>query len=204
MTFFHRDLNKEQLLGKFLDSIYPQINIEVERNNNIDLQHKGVDLIYKEKENIFIDEKAQLDYLNSNLPTFTFELSYLKNEEYRLGWLFDESKLTTHYFLITGIYAKNINDLTQGFIKCIITSVNRSLLIKHLNSKGLTYTVLYNYEKQIRSSFTKNKKHLIKELNSKTEGILFYSPQLSEKPINLQLKLNYLIEIGVAKRIYPI
>ncbi|WP_299113127.1 hypothetical protein [uncultured Winogradskyella sp.] len=204
MSHFKRDLNKEQLLGEYLDTVYQSLNLHFERNEDLNLQHRGVDLLYPEKEGIFIDEKAQLDYLNKSLPTFTFELSYLKNGEQKLGWLLDESKLTTHYFLITGIYVMHKTDLSKGFKKCIITSVNCKKLLNHLELKNLSKKRLLQYDADLRDFEDKKLKNEIDELCPKTEGLLYFSPHLSEQPINLQLRLKYLIEIGVAKHIYPL
>ncbi|MBI9040273.1 hypothetical protein [Lutibacter sp.] len=204
MSFFKRDLNKEQVLGKYLDEIYLELNLYLIRINDLDLQHRGVDLIYEKNDTKFyIDEKAQLDYVNSDLPTFTFELSYLKNNYNKLGWLIDDDKITTHYFLITGIYANDEKDLSKGISKCKITSVDRKKLIDYLNSIGLTQEKLFNYQTEIRASNKKLKKTAIAELNDKTQGCLFYSNHLKEEPINLQLRLKFLIEKNIAKTIYP-
>lgn len=203
MSHFQRDLNKEKLLGKFLDTIYSTLNIKFERVEDINLQHRGVDLIYPENNAVFIDEKAQLDYLNKSLPTFTFELSYLKNNEQKLGWLLDDSKKTTHYFLITGIFAVDKDNLEKGFESCIITSVNRNKLINHLESKNLTKERLLQYDADLREFEIKKSRNVIEELQPKTEGLLYFSPQLAEQPINLQLRLKKLIKVGVAKQIYP-
>ncbi|GGI56912.1 hypothetical protein [Winogradskyella haliclonae] len=204
MSHFKRDLNKEQLLGEYLDTIYDNLNLHFERNEDLNLQHRGVDLIYPKNDAVFIDEKAQLDYLNKSLPTFTFELSYLKNGGQKLGWLLDENKLTTHYFLITGIYVEDKEDLTQGFKKCIITSVNRKKLLSHLELRNLSKKRLLEYDADLRNFEDKKLKNEIEELCPKTEGLLYFSPQLSEQPINLQLRLKHLIEMGVAKQIFPL
>lgn len=205
MSFFDRDLHKEQLLSHYLDGIYSELQIKFIRNQNIDLQYKGVDLIFDNNgEKLFIDEKAQLDYINNDLPTFTFELSYLKDGSNKLGWFLDEKKITSHYFLITGIYANDINDLSKGFKSCKITSVERKKLIGYLDSKGLTKEKLDSYQNDMRIMVGGTKKTTIPELNSRTQGCLFYSDHLSEKPINLQLKLNYLLEEKATKRIYPL
>ena len=203
MSHFERDLNKEKLLGKFLDGIYESLNLEFERIEDISLQQQGIDLIYLQNETILIDEKAQLDYLNKSLPTFTFELSYLKNDAQKIGWLLDNNKKTTHYFLITGIYTNEKSDLSKGFKSCVITSVNRKKLMKHLQSKGLDKTRLLQYDSDLRDFEVKTIKNPIAEINFKTEGLLYFLPQLAEKPINLQLRLKYLLKIGVAKQIYP-
>ncbi|TCK66911.1 hypothetical protein DFQ05_2197 [Winogradskyella wandonensis] len=204
MSHFKRDLNKEQLLGEYLDTVYNSLNLNFERNADYSLQHRGVDLLFPEKDGIYIDEKAQLDYLNKNLPTFTFELSYLKNGEQKLGWLLDETKLTTHYFLITGIYVENETDLSKGFKNCTITSVNRKKLLIYLESKGLSKNRLLQYDADLRDFENKKLKNEIEELHPKTEGLLYFSPQLAEQPINLQLRLKHLIEVGVAKQIFPL
>jgi hypothetical protein len=200
MSFFKRDLERESLLGHYLDDVYKEIGLKVERNDNLNLQRKGVDLIYNEV--YFIDEKAQLNYVDKDLPTFTFELSYLKKGQGKLGWLFDKSKKTTHYFLVTGIHAVDKNDLKKGFKSCKITSINRFKLIEYLKNIGLTSKKLNTYEMDIRRE-DKYGKLQISELNSK-EGCLFFSPQLAEKPINLQLRLAFLIDKKLGKRIFPI
>lgn len=202
MSNFKRDLNKEQLLGEYLDTVYSSLNLNFERITDLNLQLKGIDLLFPEREAIYIDEKAQLDYLNKSLPTFTFELSYLKKSEQKLGWLLDDSKLTTHYFLVTGIYTKVENDLSKGFRSCIITSINRKKLLNYLELKGLSKERLLQYDTDLRDFENKKNKHKIEELDSKSEGLLYFSSQLAEQPINLQLRLKHLIKVGVAKPLY--
>ncbi|RZN82554.1 MAG: hypothetical protein EVB11_08105 [Winogradskyella sp.] len=204
MSNFKRDLHKEQLLGNYLDLVYETLNLKFERVRDSNLQHRGVDLLYTKNEAVYIDEKAQLDYLNKSLPTFTFELSYLKNKAPKLGWLLDDTKLTTHYFLVTGIYAKDEKDLKKGFTSCIITSVNQKKLMNYLESKDLTKERLLQYDADLRDFEDSKSRNTIKELNPKTEGLLYFSSQLSEQPINLQLRLKNLIEMGIAKQIYPL
>ncbi|RKE98476.1 hypothetical protein [Ichthyenterobacterium magnum] len=204
MSFFNRDLSKEQIISEYLNDLYYDLKLNFIRNKDLDLQLKGVDLIYQHKgTDFFIDEKAQLDYINIELPTFTFELSYLKNGENKLGWLIDQTKITTHYFLITSIYAKDKNDLLKGFTSCKITSVNRNKLNTYLNTIGLTIEQLNCYQNNIRKADNKKTKIKIDELNAKTQGLLYYSNHLSEKPINLQLRLDFLIKKKIAKQIYP-
>ena len=203
-SFFKRDLKKEQQLGVYLDAVYTQLGLVFERNKDLDLQHQGVDLIYSHHgPRYYIDEKAQLDYLNKDLPTFTFELSYLKGGEEKLGWLYDDTKITTHYFLVTGICVNDLNDLEQGFTGCKITSVHRQKLVDYLGSIGLTFDTLSQYQKDIRKQYQNKKTAItIDELDSNS-GCLYYSGQLSEQPINLQLKLDFLIRQKIAKRIFP-
>lgn len=202
MSTFDQDLNKEHLLGQFLDEIYKQLNYDFERIDNLDLQNRGVDLVlvHSGKE-YYIDEKAQLDYLDHSLPTFTFELSYLKNGKWRKGWLFDDKKVTDHYFLITNI-SLNTQNIEDGFKDCSITSVNAKKLRKHLENIGLGWDILSALDGQIRESNQKQNIPL-RHLKEK-EGCLYYSVQKDEKPLNLKLYLKWLIKIGVAKKIYPL
>lgn len=203
MSTFDQDLNKEHLLGHFLDRIYAQLQYDFKRVDDLDLQNRGVDLvlIHNGKE-YFIDEKAQLDYLNHSLPTFTFEVSYLKNGKWRKGWLFDNRKITDHYFLITGIFTRS-KSCEHGFTSCCITSINAKKLRKYLENIGLGWDVMSYYDAQIRSSDQKQNIPL-RNLKEKEEGCLYYSVQKDEKPLNLKLYLKWLVKIGVAKRIYPL
>ena len=99
MSKFQSDLAQEEILSKYLDKIYKEKKIEFERIFDLDLQHQGIDLkIFVNSNQYLIDEKAQLHYINSELPTFTFELSYMKNNILKNGWLFDENKKTEYFF----------------------------------------------------------------------------------------------------------
>ena len=205
MTNFKSDLNQEKILSKYLDKLYIDKGISVERIFDLERQFKGIDIIIQyNSEEYYVDEKAQLHYINSDLPTFTFELSYLKNKELKEGWLFDSNKLTQYYFLITGIFLKKgksqLLDSTD-IEKLKITSVNRHKLIDHLTSIGLVKSKLLEYDSNLResNSFGKN---IIAELNQQTQGLIYFTGLLSEKPINLQLRLNYLIDNKIAKKFY--
>jgi hypothetical protein len=202
---FNSDLSKEEALGRFLDKIYPTVlqGYQIERINNIENQYQGIDLILtKEGKNHYIDEKAQLDYLNNELPTFAFEISYLKNGIEKFGWLFDKTKLTQKYFLITGIYLNNPKNINEGFKDCNIISVDRIKLLNLLESKNLDFNSTTKINSRIRSS--KEEKGIeIKELNKNTEGRFYYSKSnKSEQPINLVLYIDFLIKSNVAKKIY--
>lgn len=205
MSTFKLDLNKEHILSEYLDRLYKSKKIMFERIDDINKQHQGIDVIIQHKaKDYFIDEKSQLHYLNKDLPTFTFELSYLnKNGKLKEGWLFDAHKLTQYYFLVTGIFLKeNKTELTdlQDIQSLKITSVNRKKLIKLIEALGLSKYNLNAYDNDLRTqdSYGKN---TIPELNKKN-GLIYFTEHLAEKPMNLQLKLSYLIGCGVAKKFY--
>lgn len=205
MSKFQSDLAQEEILSKYLDKTYKEKKIEFERIFDLDLQHQGIDLkIFVNSKQYLIDEKAQLHYINTELPTFTFELSYIKNNILKNGWLFDENKKTQYYFLITGIYLKENKaklKTSDDIKKLKITSVNRNKLIQHLDSIGLNIIKLQKYDNHFRmnNSYGKNE---ITELDKYSEGLIYFSEQLVEKPINIQLRLEYLIQSEVAKKFH--
>lgn len=205
---FRQDLSNEALLAKYLNDIYLELfkgsNYRFNRINQLDKQHKGIDLILSNGRISFnIDEKAQLDYLYTSLPTFAFELSYLKNTVWHQGWFIDDAKTTDIYFLITDIYPKGHN-LNNGLEKVKITGVYKDKLIDLLNEKGLSHETLKSIDEQLRAK-GKHGKYPIKELNPKTEGVLYFSKNnKNEQPINLVLRLDFLLRKKVGKTIFKI
>ncbi|WP_431127045.1 hypothetical protein [Flagellimonas flava] len=197
---FKDDLSRERLFSHFLDGQYQKClkYYSFKRTSNIEEQLLGVDLTFTHKQTgsvYHIDEKAQLDYLNTNLPTFAFELCYEKDGEQKIGWFLDVNKKTDFYSLITGIYA----DEKDCFTTCNITFVNRKKLLDFLNSKGITR------EKMMRLTHSQPHYHgkmQLENLDSFSEGYLFFSRRNKiEKPVNLILKLELLYSIGVGKRL---
>ena len=96
---FKADLKKEQKLTPLLDSYYQEHlkHYSFERISQLKKQLQGIDVILKDKRSskqFYVDEKAQLDYINESLPTFAFELFYQKNGVQKQGWLFDAAKKT--------------------------------------------------------------------------------------------------------------
>ncbi len=197
---FKADLSKEKQLTPLLDHYYKKHlkHYRFERVSHLKKQLQGIDLILKDnrsEKQFFVDEKAQLDYINESLPTFAFELFYHKNNAQKQGWLFDASKKSQFYALVTSIYS----DDDDVFTSCNITFVNREKLILRLHEMGLNQKFLNQLAYVHRNL---HGKLALKELDSKTEGYLFFSTKnKAEKPVNLILKLDYLMRIGVAKRL---
>ena len=197
---FASDLKKEQKLTFLLDTYYQKHlkYYDFERIYDMKRQMQGIDIILMHKINgrtFFIDEKAQLDYINEELPTFAFEINYKKKGILKKGWLFDTNKKTQFYALVTAIYSDEPNKFTS----CKITLVNREKLLDFLKIKNITIDTLKD---SVLKSASLNGKIKIKQLNHKTEGYLFLSQKNKfEKPTNLILKLQFLIENGIAKRL---
>lgn len=197
---FKADLYKEKQLAVLLDSYYQKHlkKYAFERISDRRQQLRGIDLVLKDKFSdtfYYVDEKAQLDYVNESLPTFAFELFYEKEGEKKQGWLFDVAKKTHFYALATSIFS----DVDKVFTSCNITFVNREKLILHLSTLGLTREF---FEKLIQGHYDLHGKLVLEKLCPKKEGLLYFSAQnKAEKPINLILRLSYLEKIGVAKRL---
>ena len=192
---FYDDLTKEKQLGTFLDRLYDRhlSQYTFERVNAMERQHQGIDLIFQHKVTQItytIDEKAQLDYINEDLPTFAFELSYFKNGLKKTGWLFDTNKKTDFYALITGIY----RDVPNQFTSAKITLVNRARLLDFLKERKITSAT--------GDGIKTHGQFIIPHLCAKNEGYLFHSKtNKAETPLNLILRLEFLIQLGVAKRL---
>jgi len=199
-SHFKADLSKEKQLIPLLDHYYKTClkHSSFERITDLKLQKAGVDLILTDHRNnkeYYVDEKAQLDYVNESLPTFAFELFYRKNRKIREGWFLDATKKTHFYALVTSIFS----DEKDTFTSCNITFVNREKLMVHLSQRGLTQKFLREISMVHKNLHGKME---LKEIHPKKEGYLFFSTQnKAEKPINLILKLDFLERIGVAKRL---
>ncbi len=192
---FKKDLQKEKQLQQFLDKQYTTHlkHYTFKRIVEMDQQLKGIDLLltHNLKNTIYkVDEKAQLDYINDDLPTFAFELSYLKNNVLKKGWFLDTNKQTDFYALVTAIY----QDEPAHYTSCKITMVNKKLLLqalKHLDIDLLTI-----------KRPTTHGMHLLNGLRPKTQGYLYLSKKNKrEQPLNLILRLSFLEKLKVAKRL---
>ena len=197
---FTSDLKKEKKLSLLLDMYYEKhlTHYTTERIFDIKNQMAGIDIIFTHKhtkEKFYIDEKGQLDYINDDLPTFAFELLYCKNNTYKQGWLFDTNKKTDFYALATAIY----EDEPSVFTSCKITLVNRKKLCRFLEERKITQASLKKYYRNTKELHGKLK---MEELHHRNEGYLYFSTKNKiEKPINLILKLDFLIEQELAKRL---
>jgi hypothetical protein len=197
---FTSDLNKEKQLSRLLDVYYQKhlIHYHTKRVHDLENQLAGVDVVFihkKNKEQFYIDEKAQLDYVNDDLPTFAFEPGYYKKDIFKEGWLFDPKKITDFYALVTAIY----EDEPGVFTTCKITLVNRKKLRSFLTQRKITKAILDEYLTQNKEIHGKLK---LQELNPRTEGYLYFSKNNKlEKPINLILKLDFLMANEIAKRL---
>ena len=163
-------------------------------------QHRGIDLkIHTTNGEVFnIDEKAQLNYIGEDLPTFAFEVAYFnKHHVDRIGWLYDDQKLTDFYFLVTKIRVRSGVDIQSGISGVKVTMVSREKLKQFLASKGITKEFALSKARELRIKGVPGPDY-VDELK-KSEGCFYLSTQLEERPINIVLNLNFLISNGVAR-----
>jgi len=205
---FQKDLNIESKFGRYLDTVYPHIGgldkkFTFYRKDDLESQYAGIDLLLIDKKSgkeHYIDEKAQLHYLNKSLATFTFELSYLKDDVWKEGWFYDEKKLTQTYFLFTSIQT----DRDNNFKGCRFISINRKLLQNFLEENALTEKRIFEYEKMFREDTKRyNGEQVIPEIDRTFATFHCSFSNLREKPINLKIRLNALLEHGLGYEFLP-
>lgn len=202
---FHKDLRNERQLQKFMDEKYVQLtenkDYEISRVSDSKLQKQGDNLIrHQQNKELYIDEKAQLDYLNRTLATFAFEISYEKKDNIKVGWFIDDEKLTDIYFLISSIRCKDTQDLST-ISACNLIIVDRKKLLAWLTTKELGLERIRELSNALREKASHGRIDTEK-LNSSTEGYFYFSKEnKAEKPINLILRLDNLVELGMAVKL---
>lgn len=216
---FNKDSRAEQELGIFMDENYysrlcedqaPYLTFE--RETDLRLQYEGIDVIIRTEDSreIIIDEKSALYYTNSNLDTFAFELSFIKERKVRDGWLIKDG-LKTEYYMLIWPNARCIKDRKTGqkiqidlaeitskdftIVEAILLSKEK--LLKYLSSVGLTREVLMEKAKRLRLSKQNSRENYAYD---NLEGLNFlhltFTLRLPEKPINLIISKKKLIELA--------
>jgi hypothetical protein len=196
MSLFHNDLSKEAILAKFLTKHYSNANLKINRISDKKLQLLGVDLILEGTNGLSykIDEKAQLHYLNTDLPTFALEIDYLKDGRLMKGWLYNPEKATEAYAFVFSIHLikGKINLKEEADIdSCEVILISRIRLVLALSMLDLNFGICREHSKQLRKDENENKMEHIRS------GFNFQiSNQLSERPVNLIVKKTFLEKIG--------
>lgn len=164
-------------------------------------QLKGIDVIGKiGHSTVNIDEKAQLHYINSPLPTFAFELSFVWNGDVVNGWFLNDSLLTDRYLLLW------INEASTADLKTIKSEdltdvegmmVSKEALKTYLSDLGFNARVLQEKAAELRG------KGVPGSHPTKIEGISYYlspSSKYIEAPVNLVIKKHHLLKVDHTKR----
>ena len=187
-------------LDKYLYDRFPTGSSfsSIRRVQNEQEQKMGVDVefIGNDGRVYCVDEKAQLHYLNKNLPTFAFELlSYQKGYD-TIGWLCNP-KLKTDLFLLVWPFATT--DDYQGitwnqFTRADCLLIQKQKVLRLLASKGLTVERLLSDARRIRLSGQKGKIPI-----PGIKGIYYYASyprKYQEAPINVVVSKALLNEIA--------
>ena len=100
-SFFRADLKESEIVEEFLDThVYPEIFTATERKKDRESQFAGIDIIC---DSMLCDEKAQIAYKNTPLPTQVLELSFLskgKDKKKKRGWFIDNKVRTETYIFV--------------------------------------------------------------------------------------------------------
>lgn len=191
----------EREIAAFLDEhLYSNKELfsEFARTDTYEEQIKGSDLILSSSDKklyrVVVDEKVAARFANTNLDTFSLELSFLNKNGYKVcGWFLDSSKKTQYYLFgwITKADIKydkskkryDTDTITRDNIKefewCL---VSRQKIAKFLEKKGWTLDKLALQDKVIRE------RGFVKTFDFVDDVSFRYSSKYIERPVNLLLK----------------
>jgi hypothetical protein len=196
-----KDMAVEREIAAFLDEhLYSNKEIfsEFARTDTYEEQMKGSDLILSSSDNklyrVIVDEKVAARYANTDLDSFSLELSFISKANKKVcGWFLDSSKSTQYYMFgwITKAdieYDKskkrwNTDTITKDKIReldwCI---VSRQKIAKFLEERGWTLDKLAQQDQIIRE------RGYVKTFDFVDDVSFRYSGQYIERPINILLR----------------
>ena len=199
--FRNRDSQVEREISFFLDEkFYPGIGAKTVRHHDVETQMQGIDisLTYKDLHDASVDEKAISHYINKNIPTFAFELSFLNKGQVIEGWFSDENKKTEYYLLIWIWANKDWNITKDDITKLELFLVPRQKISEYLTQQGFNSERLREKAEQIRD---KNIEGAIDKSYGK-DFYFFLSNSLVEAPVNVVIRKSILAELAYEKFIF--
>ena len=201
------DMSAEAELAFFLDKyLYDRFpkrqrysSIERIRNRREQLNGTDVRFIMKDGRVFNVDEKAQLYYLNKNLPTFAFEIQFLRHGTPTTGWLCNE-RLQTDYYMLIWPFADR--DTPAGiswedFTKADCLMISKKNLLSFLEGKGLAVDRMLSDADKIRREHRTGKIRI-----EGLSGIYYfasYPRYYEEAPINIVVAKSYLQHIAIRR-----
>lgn len=204
----NEDMSAEAQLGIFLDRyLYADFPRKesfscIERVYSKAEQLAGVDVRFTGKDGTVyhVDEKAQLYYIDQDLPTFAFEIQFLREGEETLGWLCNRSLLTDLYLLIWPFAEQ---DTPKGirwdqFTKADCLLIQKHKILSLLAKEGLTPEKMLADASSLRKAGRTGKVTI-----PGVKGIYYYASdphRYREAPINVIISKNRLL--GIAQRRY--
>lgn len=201
MTQKEIDMRAEQALAKFLDDhLYHELHKEgkftsFQRVTSITEQKQGIDVIAKTaKTAAYIDEKAQLHYINQTRPTFAFELEFLLDGRPMEGWFLNDELKTTHYLLLwPNAKTEDLSQITAAdFTKVEGMMISKAKMKSYLEALGINNDFLKDVTRRLRKKGVTGPQH------TAYDGIKFYvSPatEYRENPVNMVISKKVLLKI---------
>lgn len=201
MSFFVKDLQREQNIADFLDQNFYKKRFSNFRRAPREDQLNGVDMYchWDDLGEIAIDEKSNSSprYINKFIPTFAFEIQNTSSG--KIGWLLNKS-LKTEYWLLIYVWANPVGNgpVWQQFNPPInITKLHCSLLKKE---KLLNFIKDNGYDEEklmeeCNRAVSNNSEGVINKDSSKP-FYFYYTTRLSEKPFNIIMKRDILFKLS--------
>lgn len=203
----HREIDTrcDMEFSEFLDSnFYEKSVITFFRHRDAKTQLKGIDVTASFKfddgivlDKIKIDEKIQSSYINKNLQTNAFELSFLDKKKRRKGWFLNQ-ELETEYYLIVWPFSdrdwtrenlKFFKKETITLLDCML--IEKETILNFLDNEGYCADRLYW---DVKSIIRQNKSGV-----THIEGKPFryyFSSHLAEMPVCLLIDKKILKELA--------
>ena len=188
-SLYDNDKELEELFGKWLDDNFYEELVKRDlilgwyRVNGEKLQKDGEDtiIITNKREEIIIDEKATLHYINANLPTFACEL---KNQQSGAkGWIINNN-LKTEYYLLAWPNGSDVPKTANDFYHSDVMLISKKDVLDIIRDSGID---INNIDDFIDSH--------IKKLNKDNNKVniaygvdLNVNFNLAERPINLVIR----------------
>lgn len=204
------DLSAEGQLAEYMDRYlyarFPTASSfsHIQRIQDIDKQLSGIDVEFTGTDGATycVDEKAQLYYINKDLPTFAFEVLFSRGADETIGWLCNSTLKTDLYMLIWPFASQ---DSCKGitldkFTKTDCLLIDKKRLLKLLADNGLTIDKMLADARKIRRSNRIGKIPI-----SGLAGIYYYASdpkRYREAPINVIVSKSRLT--GIAQCRYTV
>jgi len=189
------DVRRSNVISDFLDKhFYAVHTTQFERVNDTERQVQGIDTIFTFQGHEYTcDEKASVRYINKNLRTFSFELSFLrKSGETTDGWLLSEKDINNSFLLCWIDRAKSDTPQDESdILEMEIALVRREAILAYLQHFGWDKRKLLRKARRIREQYHENLGSI------ETNGCKFvFSDKLVEKPVNVLISRDTLLEIS--------
>lgn len=208
-SFRSIDSANEKLVAQFLDDYFylPSLFEKVERVSDKQEQLKGKDIIVSSKRlslvDAIIDEKDTAHYVNKDIPTFAFELSFMVGNMEVEGWLTDESK-ETEYYLLLYPFATLEEPVTKPpqfkeVTKVRYILVRRQDVINLLKEAGFDRNALQRKAKEVRTTvggYDDNQRNKAED-KAKYGFYFMYTYFLNERPVNVVIPRAMLERIAI-------